>query len=174
MQASRPALGHRPSEEHLLLDEDTEMADLQHPREDHKNSPQVRTQYSDDPGGNGEGSASHALHEVSTTETEPAEQQPVYKVYRTRWFGLFQLVLLNIIVSWDVSFPPPCSYPSRLTIPFSSHSGSPILQSPTPRQPFSIPRRQLSTGSAQRSSSPSSSLPLRLSMHCTPRAPASL
>ena len=26
-----------------------------------------------------------------------------YKVYRRRWFGLVQLVLLNIIVSWDVS-----------------------------------------------------------------------
>jgi FLVCR family MFS transporter 7 len=26
-----------------------------------------------------------------------------YKVYKRRWFGLFQLVLLNIIVSWDVS-----------------------------------------------------------------------
>lgn len=30
----------------------------------------------------------------------------VYKVYKRRWFGLVQLVLLNIIVSWDVS----CSY----------------------------------------------------------------
>lgn len=27
----------------------------------------------------------------------------VYKVYKRRWFGLIQLVLLNIIVSWDVS-----------------------------------------------------------------------
>ena len=27
----------------------------------------------------------------------------VYKVYRQRWFGMIQLVLLNIIVSWDVS-----------------------------------------------------------------------
>jgi hypothetical protein len=26
-----------------------------------------------------------------------------YRVYKRRWFGLFQLVLLNIIVSWDVS-----------------------------------------------------------------------
>ena len=26
-----------------------------------------------------------------------------YKVYRRRWFGLLQLTLLNIIVSWDVS-----------------------------------------------------------------------
>jgi MFS transporter, FLVCR family, MFS-domain-containing protein 7 len=27
----------------------------------------------------------------------------VYKVYKRRWFGLLQLALLNIIVSWDVS-----------------------------------------------------------------------
>jgi hypothetical protein len=26
-----------------------------------------------------------------------------YKVYKRRWFGLLQLTLLNIIVSWDVS-----------------------------------------------------------------------
>ena len=29
----------------------------------------------------------------------------VYKVYKRRWFGLLQLALLNIIVSWDVSAP---------------------------------------------------------------------
>jgi FLVCR family MFS transporter 7 len=29
-----------------------------------------------------------------------------YRVYRSRWFGLVQLVLLNIIVSWDVSCRP--------------------------------------------------------------------
>jgi len=28
-----------------------------------------------------------------------------YKTYKRRWFGLFQLVLLNIVVSWDVSAP---------------------------------------------------------------------
>lgn len=39
-----------------------------------------------------------------------------YKVYKRRWFGLAQLTLLNIIISWDVSIfssisPPlvPCS-----------------------------------------------------------------
>lgn len=32
-------------------------------------------------------------------------EQPIlteYLVYKRRWFGLFQLVLLNVIVSWDV------------------------------------------------------------------------
>lgn len=28
---------------------------------------------------------------------------PAYRVYKRRWFGLMQLVLMNIIVSWDVS-----------------------------------------------------------------------
>lgn len=31
------------------------------------------------------------------------EDHVVYKVYKRRWFGLIQLVLLNIVVSWDVS-----------------------------------------------------------------------
>ena len=31
-----------------------------------------------------------------------AEQPREYKTYKRRWFGLLQLVLLNIIVSWDV------------------------------------------------------------------------
>lgn len=32
-----------------------------------------------------------------------------YRTYKRRWFGLVQLTLLNIIVSWDVSCPPPSS-----------------------------------------------------------------
>lgn len=28
-----------------------------------------------------------------------------FKVYKRRWFGLVQLTLLNIVVSWDVSWP---------------------------------------------------------------------
>lgn len=34
---------------------------------------------------------------------EVTEDNTVYKVYKRRWFGLVQLVLLNIVVSWDVS-----------------------------------------------------------------------
>jgi hypothetical protein len=33
----------------------------------------------------------------------PGHGATTYKVYKRRWFGLFQLALLNIIVSWDVS-----------------------------------------------------------------------
>lgn len=37
---------------------------------------------------------------------EDGQAPPVYRVYKRRWFGLMQLVLMNIIVSWDVS--PEC------------------------------------------------------------------
>jgi hypothetical protein len=32
----------------------------------------------------------------------PEPIEPAYKTYRRRWFGLLQLILLNIVVSWDV------------------------------------------------------------------------
>ena len=35
--------------------------------------------------------------------TDNLLEQPVYRVYKRRWFGLVQLALLNIVVSWDVS-----------------------------------------------------------------------
>ncbi|KAI0407212.1 major facilitator superfamily domain-containing protein [Xylaria palmicola] len=42
---------------------------------------------------------------VDGTETEGGET--VYRVYRRRWFGLVQLTLLNIVVSWDwLTFSP--------------------------------------------------------------------
>lgn len=47
---------------------------------------------------------SAGLHHGSAT-TAPAElppSGPVYKVYKRRFWGLAQLVLLNIVVSWDV------------------------------------------------------------------------
>ena len=43
------------------------------------------------------GSPNRGRDEVVTAETVR------YRVYKIRWFGLAQLVLLNIIVSWDVS-----------------------------------------------------------------------
>lgn len=36
---------------------------------------------------------------------EGGEGEVVWKVYKRRWFGLLQLVLLNVVVSWDVSSP---------------------------------------------------------------------
>ncbi|KFZ12333.1 hypothetical protein V501_04285 [Pseudogymnoascus sp. VKM F-4519 (FW-2642)] len=38
---------------------------------------------------------------------EGGEGEVVWKVYKRRWFGLLQLVLLNVVVSWDwLSFAP--------------------------------------------------------------------
>jgi hypothetical protein len=89
-----------------------------------------------------------------------------FKVYKRRWFGVVQLVLLNTIVSWDVSvcvFPATgrCSIPSRL-ITNNCCSGS--LSPPTQLPSLSIMvfLSRPSTGSAPLSSLPSSSC-LRLS-----------
>ena len=64
-----------------------------------------------DSGRNVESSASAV--EGPSDGSASAQQQHVsdrtqnFKVYKRRWFGLFQLTLLNIIVSWDVSTPEP-------------------------------------------------------------------
>jgi len=64
------------------------------------------------------------------TETESSDHaKPVgtdavgieYKAYRRRWFGLLQLTLLNVIVSWDVSGTFPFSLSDRENL----SSGSP-------------------------------------------------
>lgn len=62
---------------------------------------------------------------ASPTETTPAleptssaQESPFYKVYKRRFFGLGQLVLLNIIVSWDVrDFPLSSVYCTGLILP---------------------------------------------------------
>ena len=73
-----------------------------------------------------------------------------YRVYRRRWFGLIQLTLLNIIVSWDVS--PPCPNIPRRRDAEANHvarplgSGSPSPPSRTTRRPSSAGTRRPSTG----------------------------
>ncbi|KAK4643435.1 hypothetical protein QC761_408180 [Podospora bellae-mahoneyi] len=43
-----------------------------------------------------------------------AAEMVEYKVYRRRWFGLVQLTLLNVIVSWDwLTFSPVASHAAR-------------------------------------------------------------
>jgi hypothetical protein len=36
-------------------------------------------------------------------DLQSQSEAPQFRVYKRRWFGLLQLVLLNIVVSWDVS-----------------------------------------------------------------------
>lgn len=49
----------------------------------------------------------HAQHEQhqyqDLSRIQSHTSHVVYRVYRRRWFGLAQIVLLNIIISWDVS-----------------------------------------------------------------------
>ena len=83
-----------------------EMGDMspQQTRED-KNTSQWVERYTDAQG-NGQSSASRP--DVAGEE----EAAPIvggrieYRVYRIRWFGLAQLILLNIVVSWDVGAIP--------------------------------------------------------------------
>ena len=60
--------------------------------------------------GNRDGDGDYDLERVMSQEVENAAAGSViegevtgYRVYKRRWFGLLQLTLLNIIVSWDVS-----------------------------------------------------------------------
>lgn len=48
------------------------------------------------------GDTRHQDPELTEGDTEGGDHV-VYKVYKRRWFGMIQLALLNIIVSWDVS-----------------------------------------------------------------------
>lgn len=92
--------------EHLLSDDDDwmEMADLspERTRED-KYISQVDTRYTDE--------QSHGDTSESRQVTRDGEEVALanggehieYRVYKIRWFGLTQLILLNIVVSWDVS-----------------------------------------------------------------------
>ena len=103
MNPSKPHPIRRPSAEQLLgyEDQDTEMSELPPQRsEDAKDTDQrVEERYTDD------GEPGRAPPTAESVEEARSPIAPVvYKVYKRRWFGLMQLVLLNIIVSWDVSF----------------------------------------------------------------------
>jgi len=47
-------------------------------------------------------SSSHRYIHPNHVEPEDTTSPLEYRVYKRRFFGLFQLVLLNIVVSWDV------------------------------------------------------------------------
>jgi hypothetical protein len=90
-------------EQERLLSHDVEMthmADLNPNQSIEEGQSHVESRYEDD----------ESCREVPSGQLEldgmefPAEGRQIeYKVYKRRWFGLMQLVLLNIVVSWDVS-----------------------------------------------------------------------
>lgn len=53
--------------------------------------------------GNGEIEAQAAAARGRRPKPKQSYSHAHYKVYKRRWLGLAQLVLLNIVVSWDVS-----------------------------------------------------------------------
>ena len=53
-----------------------------------------------------------ALELVDTKGSAPGVTEgQVYRTYKRRWFGLVQLVLLNVVVSWDVRIESPVALP---------------------------------------------------------------
>ena len=89
--------------EHLLPHDSMEMGDLspQQTRDD-KHPSQLEERYTDSQS-NGEASASRPSA-AGEEEFAPINgRRTEYRVYKIRWFGLTQLILLNIVVSWDVS-----------------------------------------------------------------------
>ena len=54
-------------------------------------------------GEDGTGEGARGAEGGPNANGDAAHGATTYKVYKRRWFGLFQLALLNIIVSWDVS-----------------------------------------------------------------------
>ena len=142
--------------EHLLRivkDEDwMEMAELEHERSGEENQQShVERLYSDE---ELEATRTRSIPEGDEAALANGEHV-VYRVYKIRWFGLTQLILLNIIVSWDVSR---IVTPIQYTTIIQAHilcSGSLTPPSPT-QQPISSPQTPASsTGSAPDSSSPS-------------------
>ena len=69
---------------------------------ENKHPSQAEERYTDEQS-NGEASGSRPS---AASEEEIAPMgggHSEYRVYKIRWFGLTQLILLNIVVSWDVS-----------------------------------------------------------------------
>lgn len=91
--------GSKPNEEEHLLSPSqqwTSMADLK-PAQEAKSPTRIEGAYADD-SRNGT-SGTDFSRQVLTEESQSIVE---YKVYKRRWFGLVQLVLLNIIGSWGV------------------------------------------------------------------------
>ena len=87
--------------EHLLSIDSMEMGDMspQQTREN-KVSSHAEETYTDEQS-NGEASGMRFAGEEEVAPINGGHTE--YRVYKVRWFGLGQLILLNIVVSWDVS-----------------------------------------------------------------------
>ena len=93
---------------HLLSsnNEDMELSDMTQNRNGSKGeATRVDTRYTDQSENEGPSNSTADRQELEddVARINPGVSSHEYRVYGIRWFGLIQLVLLNIIVSWDVS-----------------------------------------------------------------------
>ncbi len=92
--------------ERLLQHDETfmEMADLS-PEQmgEEKNQSQSSASYTDEEGHAGSSGSRQVTRDGEDVALADRGQHVEYRVYKIRWFGLTQLILLNIVVSWDVS-----------------------------------------------------------------------
>ena len=150
------------SESLLSSEGDMEMADLNSKALQHSEAVEATMRYTDEP----TAAAESSISRVTTCDSEDIGltgrgEDVEYRVYSIRWFGLTQLILLNIIVSWDVSGHTTAFLSQKLSGPWLIYilcSGFPIPPLPIPLPNSSPQPPASSTGSAQRSFSPS--LPL--------------
>lgn len=110
MQGAQTEWHHPKSEvDHLLAEDEDwmEMAGLHHEEAGDKGGTsqahQVESRYTD--GEPNPVEASRTMSRGDEDEVALADNggHVEYRVYKIRWFGLMQLILLNIVVSWDVS-----------------------------------------------------------------------
>ena len=82
------------------------------PVQTHRSTDKGVAQVEEDSYGNAQGSSSRSISGEAETQAATRGRRPKanqtyshthFKVYKRRWLGLGQLVLLNIVVSWDVS-----------------------------------------------------------------------
>jgi len=81
-----------------------EMADLRPQRTaEEENLAQFDARYKDDQGHAEASRTRQVTRDGKEVALADRGQHVEYRVYKIRWFGLTQLILLNIVVSWDVS-----------------------------------------------------------------------
>lgn len=160
--------------EHLLSGNSMEMGDVSPQQTRDDKHPSAEERYTDERR-NGEASTSRP-NVADGEEVAPIiGRQAEYRVYKIRWFGLTQLILLNVVVSWDVSILNiQCLLLSqKLSGSQVQCSGFPSPRSPTPPQTSTPQTPASSIGSPPGSSSPSLLPPQLQSGPFTPAVRAS-
>ncbi|KAL9101431.1 MAG: hypothetical protein Q9163_003303 [Psora crenata] len=80
-----------------------EMGSVEPPSSNGETAAHLGRRHTDDSGPMGPPASGSGGAEDDTARLNGSGAQFAYRVYRVRWFGLVQLVLLNVVVSWDVT-----------------------------------------------------------------------